>query len=81
LDTGSAALNHPQGVAVDSAGNVFIADTAHHQIVRVIPGGNASAMTITGLSTGVSGPEGLALDDAGNLYIADTGNNRVVMVN
>src|SRR6185437_16049079 len=63
LDTGSAALNHPEGVTVDSAGNVYIADTAHHQIVRVTPDGNASAVTITGLSTGLSAPEGLALDD------------------
>jgi sugar lactone lactonase YvrE len=80
LDTGSATLNHPQGVLVDNAGNVYIADSAHHQIVKMTPDGTASVLTITGLSTGLSAPEGLALDGAGNLYVADTGNNRIVMV-
>ena len=80
LDTGSVTLNHPRGVVVDNAGNVYIADTAHHQIVKVTPAGNASALTITGLSTGLSAPEQLALDGSGDLYIADTGNNRVVRV-
>ncbi len=80
LNTGSAALNNPKGVTVDNAGNVYIADTAHNQIVKVTPAGSGSAIAITGLSTGLSAPERLALDGAGNLYIADTGNNRVVMV-
>ena len=81
LDTGSTALNHPKGVVVDNAGNIFIADTAHNQIVKVTPAGDASGLTITGLSTGLSVPERMALDGSGNLYIADTGNNRVVLVN
>ena len=80
LDTGSTALNHPKGVIVDNAGNVYIADTAHNQIVKVTPAGNAVALSITGLSTALSAPEGLALDGSGNLYIADTGNNRIVVV-
>jgi sugar lactone lactonase YvrE len=80
LDTGSTALNHPKGVVVDNAGNIYIADTAHNQIVKVTPAGDASVLTITGLSTGLSAPERLALDNSGNLYIADTGNNRVVVV-
>ena len=80
LDTGSAALNHPKGVIVDQAGNVYIADTAHHQIVKLEPDGSAAVLTITGLTTGLSAPEGLAIDGSSNLYIADTGNNRIVMV-
>lgn len=79
--TGSEALNHPKGITVDNAGNVYIADTAHNQIVKATPGGSASALVITGLTTGLSGPEGVALDGSGNLYVADTGNNRVVEVN
>ncbi len=78
VDTGSSTLNHPKGVVVDNAGNIFIADTAHHQIVKVTPAGTATVLAITGLSTGLSTPEGLALDTAGNLYIADSGNNRIV---
>ncbi|HEY6938928.1 MAG TPA: Ig-like domain repeat protein [Terriglobales bacterium] len=80
MDTGSVALNHPRGVTVDNAGNVYIADTAHSQIVKVTPAGDASALTITGLGTALSAPERLALDGSGNLYIADTGNNRIVLV-
>jgi sugar lactone lactonase YvrE len=80
LDTGSTALNHPRGVIVDNAGNIYISDTAHNQIVKETPAGSASALSITGLSTGLSGPEGLALDGSGNLYIADTVNNRIVVV-
>ena len=80
LDTGSVPLNHPRGVVVDSGGNVYVADTAHNQIVKVTPAGVASALVITGLTTGLSAPEGVALDGSGNLYIADTGNNRIVMV-
>ena len=80
LDTGSTALNHPKGVIVDPSGDVYIADTAHHQIVKVTPAGYASVIVITGLSTGLSGPEGLARDGSGNLYIADTGNNRIVVL-
>ena len=80
LDTGSVPLNHPQGVVIDSTGSIYIADTAHHQIVKVTPAGSTSALAISGLITGLSGPQHLALDDSGNLYIADTGNNRIVMV-
>lgn len=80
LDTGTTPLNHPKGVIVDTAGNVYIADTAHNQIVKVTPAGIASTLIITGLTTGLSAPERLALDDSGNLYITDTGNNRIVLV-
>ena len=80
VDTGSAGLNHPRGVILDNSGNLYIADTAHNQIVRVTAGGTASVLTITGLTTGLSAPEGLSLDGSGNLYIADTGNNRVVVM-
>ena len=80
MGTGSTTLNHPKGVIVDNSGNVYVADTAHNQIVKVTPGGTASAMTITGLGTGLSASEGLALDGSGNLYVADTGNSRIVLV-
>ena len=80
FDTGSVALNHPKGLVVDNSGNVYIADTAHNQIVKATTGGSASALVITGLTTGLSAPEGVALDGSGNLYIADTGNSRIVEV-
>jgi sugar lactone lactonase YvrE len=77
---GSTALSSPSGIVVDTAANVFIADTGHSRIVEVNARGTAAVVTITGLSTALSSPQGLAIDGANNLYIADTGNSRVVKV-
>jgi sugar lactone lactonase YvrE len=79
LSTGSVSLSGPAGVAVDRAGNVFIADTGNNQIVKIDSSGNAAVVAITGLSTALSSPAGVAVDDAGNLYIADKGNSRIVL--
>ena len=91
-DTGpatSATLDSPQGLALDSAKNLYIADTHNHRI-RKINLTNGTITTIAG--TGISGffgdnapaasaqlnlPTALALDTAGNLYLADTGNHRI----
>ncbi len=83
----SAHLGNPNGVAVDSAGNLYIADTADSRIRKV---SNEAISTVAGNGTpGFSGdngpatsaeldlPEGVAVDSAGNLYIADSINNRV----
>ena len=72
-------LNLPVGLAVDTSGNLYIADSGNNRIVQVAPGGGGSALSITGLSP-LSFPTGLALDLAGNLYIADTGNSRAAKV-
>ena len=83
----SAQLNTPFGVAVDSAGNVYFADSGNNRVRKVV---NGTITTVAGNGTaGFSGdggpatsaqfdmPYGVAVDSAGNLYIADTGNNRV----
>ena len=85
----SAALDDPSGVAVDGAGNIYIADTNNHRIRKVDAStGNISTVAGSGES-GFSGdggaatsatinfPEGVAVDGAGNLYIADTNNHRI----
>ena len=83
----SATVNSPGGVAVDSAGTIYIADTGNNMI-RKISGGTITLFAGTGnanysgdngpaLNAELSGPTGLALDSAGNLYIADTNNNLI----
>lgn len=86
-----AALNEPAGVAVDHAGNVYIADAANHRIRRVAPNGTISTIAGSG-QPGYSGdggpatsarlnlPADVALDQAGCLYIVDSGNHRIRVV-
>jgi len=74
----SAQLNDPVAVAVDSSGNVYIAD-ANNFVIRMISGTTIS--TIVGGAatpfTQLNHPDGLALGPGGILYIADTGNKRI----
>jgi hypothetical protein len=68
-------------VALDGAGNLYIADYGNSRIVLVKSTGAASVFTISGLAQAISYPTALAFDGAGNLYIADYGNGRIVKVN
>jgi len=84
----SAALNHPKGIAIDTAGNVYIADPDNARIRKVDPSGIISTYAGNGVSTfgGDGGPAStasvsdvmsVALDAAGNLYVADATNRRI----
>ena len=76
-----SGLNGPEAVAVDAAGDVFIADTGNNRVVEVPVGGcPAAGCPTVGSNLGLAMPAGVAVDAAGNVYIADTGNNRVVKV-
>lgn len=82
------SVNQPEGVAVDAAGNVYIADTLDHAVRMVTPDGVINTLAGTG-TPGYSGdggpanrarlnrPRGVAVDAGGNVYVADTGNNQV----
>jgi uncharacterized protein (TIGR03437 family) len=83
-----AALNGPEGVAFDSTGNLYIADTFNHLVRIVTPDGNIATFAGTGLPAfgGDDGPAtaaalvlptDVATDAAGNVYIADLGNSRI----
>ncbi len=72
----SAQFASPKGLAIDSGGNVFVADTDNHMIRKVDP--YRSVSTIVG--TTLKRPEGVAVFGS-TLYIADTGNNLVKKVN
>jgi len=82
----TAQLNLPAAVAVDSSGNVFIADFGNNRVREVASSGSISTVAGTGVagksgdsgpgtSAQLSGPAALALDSSNNLFIADEGNN------
>jgi uncharacterized protein (TIGR03437 family) len=85
-----ASLNTPQGLAADSQGNVYIADSQNHRVRKVDANGIITTYAGSGGPNGGFGgdggpatsarldtPIGLAIDGAGNLYIADSRNSRV----
>jgi sugar lactone lactonase YvrE len=72
----SAQLYFPAAVAVDEAGNLFIADTRNERIRKVAPGG-----VITTIARNIGDPAGIAVDGAGNVYISETGAHRVRQIN
>jgi len=87
----SARLNNPTNVALDSIGNLYIADKVNNRIRRVGLNGMITTLAGTGASgnTGDGGaallatlnsPTSVTFDSSGNLYVADTGNGRIRMV-
>lgn len=77
----SSALIGPRGVAVDSHGDLFIADNGGAQagaVEEVTAVGNLSVLAIGGYKTSrVENPSGVAVDTHGNLFIADSDSNEV----
>jgi sugar lactone lactonase YvrE len=83
----NARFNHPQGVAADSTGNIYVADTENGTVRKISADGYAS--TLAGLAGnygsadggGVNarfyGPQGIAADGAGQIYVADTANSTI----
>ena len=84
--TGSAAtFRHPHGIAVDGAGNLYVADTGNYTIRKITSGGNVTTLAGTagfygtwdgtGSAAAFINPQGVAVDGAGNVYVGD--NNTV----
>jgi len=88
----AAQLNAPEGVAVDAAGNIYIADTGNNRI-RKIDAATKVITTIAGngqpafsgdfnsaTAASLNAPAAVSVDSAGNVYVSDAGNNRVRMI-
>ena len=85
-----AQLNYPTGLWADQSGNIFIADTMNHRIMKVDPqgvitrvagkendGGYFDGDNGPATSAALNQPEAVAVDGLGNLYIADTQNHYI----
>jgi NHL repeat/IPT/TIG domain len=87
----AANLDSPEGVAVDAAGNVYIADSLNNRVRMVTPSGTITTIAGTGrpgfdgdgpaTEHGLNGPGGIVLDGSGNLYIADKSSHRIRKLN
>ena len=83
----NAQFHHPEGLAVDGAGNVYVSDTLNHTIRKITPAGTVSTLAgLAGKFGAADGtnskarfnrPGGLALDSATNLYVADSLNHTI----
>ncbi len=88
--TGGAALFcSPEGLALDSTGNIYVADTCNSAIRKVTPNAVVSTMAggtgagyfdATGATALFSNPEGVAVDASGNVYVSDFGNTLIRMI-
>ena len=81
-----ASFNNPQGICIDSAGNIYVADTGNHRIRKIYPNGQVSNYAGTGTVGSNNGfrtnaqfntPFDVACDASGNVYVADSGNYKI----
>lgn len=81
-----AKFNAPRGMAIDSTGNIYVADYSNHAIRRITPAGYVTTVAGNGVNADKDGvgsnasfrnPASIALDGLGNLYVGDAGSQKI----
>ncbi|HEY8684299.1 MAG TPA: 6-bladed beta-propeller, partial [Chloroflexota bacterium] len=67
---------YPRGLAVDSAGNIYVSNLIHGVVQKLAPDG--SQVKVFSLPGFLPTPAGVALDAAGNVYVTDSQNEQIV---
>ena len=72
-----AGFNRPEGVAADTAGRLYVADTGNNRVVVIAANGVQLATITTAAGTSLQAPANVAVDGLGRLLVADTGGDRI----